>query len=406
MLKSTYLPALTILIILGGTINKLLPDRLPQLYNYTIYIIYGVTCLIYYLNNFSRIHKAYKYLSYTYIYILLYLAIGIIKQWDEPSGLFPFIRLNIAMALLSFGSIFIFIYEIHLVFRIFKLWWQFIPIIFIFTFWILEPSQYIQILSYCLFYIFLLPLFNKKRQCIIILAILFVSIHGIEQRIDYINIAFPLLLFLFIKITRQLSKKVYMIIINGLMLLPIIFVILFFYNGYNILKLDQFIGDDIQAAGQLNVDTRSFLYEEAWSSGLNNQNLIQGRTPFYGYDSSFAESREGSSLIVKGKQAQRISEVFIVNTLTWFGIIGIIIFFFFYYSITISTIRKTKNLYLIYFSLYIAFFWIESWISHSLFQPNASYILLFSVIAICFNKQIQKMSTTEIIIYLKRNLNR
>lgn len=400
-----YFPSFIILIPLSEIISKTLPGKLPQAYNYIVYIMFGVTCLLYYCNNFKRIHKENKYLSWIYIYIIAYIVVGFIKQYFVPSGLFPFFRLSISTALLSFGSIFIFRYENYLIKRTFHLWWKYIPLIFILTFWKLESSQYIIFLSFSLFFLMLFPLLKTKNKIIIITAIAFITIGGMEQRIDYINIAISFLLLIIIKYAKHFSQSIYAIAFRGLMLIPLFFVSLFWVNGFNILKLDQFIDNETQLAGQLNDDTRSLLYEEAWLSSINNKYLIQGRTPFYGYDSNFAENREGDAILKKGQKAQRISEVFIVNTLTWFGVIGIIIFFLFYYKIGIKVLNKTQNLYLNVFAIYIGFFWIISWISHILFAPNALYILLYILIAMCLNPKLQKMRTIEMKLYLQKLLN-
>lgn len=87
-------------------------------------------------------------------------------------------------------------------------------------------------------------------------------------------------------------------------------------------------------------DTRTFLYEEALSSAVNNQYLIWGRTPAYGMDSPFVQSFDdadyvGMALTIKGKMPQRICEAFIPNIITWCGILGFLIFF--YYSTNLAT---------------------------------------------------------------------
>lgn len=407
MLKTLikYFPLLIILITLSEVFNKLLPGKFPQVYNYIVYILFGFTCLLYYLRYFKRIHNENKIISWIYIYIIVYIILGGIKQFFIPSGIFPFFRLSISMALLSIGAIFIFRYENRIIAKTFHLWWKIIPFIFICTFWVLEPSQYIKILSFCLFYLFLLPFLRIKRKLIVIMGILFIIINGMEQRIDFINIILCFILLFIIKYIKNIPKVFFLLNFRILMFIPILFVITFYITGFNILKLDQFIDNEVQLAGQLNADTRSFLYEEAWLSGINNNNLVVGRTPFYGYDSNFAENREGDSLLVKGQKSQRISEVFIVNLLTWFGLIGIIFFFILYYKIGTNTLKKSQNPFLFVFSIYIAFFWIESWIGNILFTPNSSYILLCIVIAICIDPRFQKMNFKEIRIYINKILN-
>lgn len=398
-----FFPQLVILMALSPVVKAFAVGKIPQMYDYIVYISIALTAVWYYWANYKKIDRENKLLSFLYKILIIYVIVGNIKTFFIPSGLFTFFKLNICTAFLSFGSIFLFRYEPQMIRDVVKLWWKVIPIIFCLTYWKIEISQYIVILYFCLLFLVFLPFFSKARKILIIAFLLFVVFNGIQQRIDFLNIILPLLLYSFVKIGQKWSRNVYKYLYHVLMLLPIFFLLCFFTKGFNVLDMNSYIHENIESksAGNMTEDTRSFLYEEAYESALVNHYLWFGRTPCYGYDSYWVADREGESLTV-GKTAQRASEVFIVNMLTWTGLLGCISFFLLYYVIGLKTLSSARNNLLSILSLYIAMFWIISWISHNMFTPSLDFMILYIVIAICINRQCQKMNNEQMCVVLKR----
>lgn len=400
-----YFPWQIILMTLNPVVKAYALGKIPQAYDYIVYIMIAVTALWFYIANYKVINKEYHYLSFAYKVLIAYVLVGFIKNIFVPSGLYPFFKLNVCTAFLAFGSIFIFIYEQTIIRKVIQLWWKVVPIVFCLTFWKVEKSQYIIMMQFCLLFLIFLPFFSKIRKIAIIGLLVFVAYNGMQQRIDFLSYLLPILLYVVVKQCLKFDRKFFKASFHTLMLLPVFFLSLFLYSGFNVLNMDSYVHDDIESssAGRMTDDTRSFLFEEAYISAVSNNYLLLGRTPYYGYDSYWVTQREGEGLEVRGV-AQRASEVFIVNMLTWTGLFGCFMFFLLYYVIGIDTLSKTKNNLLSVLCLYIAIFWIISWISHNMFTPSLDYMILYIVIALCLNPIYREMSNRQMKNTLKRIL--
>lgn len=401
-----FFPQLIILMTLSPVVNAFSFGKIPQMYDYTVYIVIAVTAFWYYIAHYKTIWKDNKWLALFYDVLIAYVIIGYIKNHFVPSGLFPFFKLRICAAFLAFGCTFMFMYEPNLIKRVVHLWWKVVPIVFCLTFWQVEKSQYIIMMQFCLLFLIFLPFFSKIRKIVIIGLLVFVAYNGMQQRIDFLSYLLTILLYVVVKLCLRFDRKFFKASFHTLMLLPVFFLSLFLYSGFNVLDMDSYVHDDIESssAGRMTDDTRSFLFEEAYISAVSNNYLLLGRTPYYGYDSYWATQREGDGLEVQGV-AQRASEVFIVNMLTWTGLFGCFMFFLLYYAIGIDTLSKTKNNLLSVLCLYIAMFWIISWISHNMFTPSLDFMILYIVIALCLNPIYREMSNRQMETTLKKILN-
>lgn len=401
-----FFPQLIILMTLSPVVNAFSFGKIPQMYDYIVYIVIAVTAFWYYIAHYKTIWKDNKWLALFYDVLIAYVIIGYLKNHFVPSGLFPFFKMRICAAFLAFGCTFMFMYEPNLIKRVVHLWWKIVPLTFLLTFWKVEISQYIILMHFCLLFLIFLPYFSKKRKMIIISALLFIVYSGLQQRIDFLNIAFPVLLYIILRIGKKWSKSFYKAFFHVLMLVPIFFLLCFLKTGFNVLDMNSYIHDDIKSktAGNMTDDTRSLLYEEAYVSAVDNHYLWLGRTPYYGYDSPWVEQRDGDALIYKGV-AQRVSEVFIVNMLTWAGLFGCVLFFLMYYKIGIDTLARTRNNALSILCLYISVFWVICWISHYMFVPSLDYMILYMVIALCLNHNNRELDNQQMETTLKKILN-
>lgn len=401
-----FFPQLIILMTLSPVVNAFSFGKIPQMYDYTVYIVIAVTAFWYYIAHYKTIWKDNKWLALFYDVLIAYVIIGYIKNHFVPSGLFPFFKLRICAAFLAFGCTFMFMFEPNLIKRVVHLWWKVVPIVFCLTFWQVEKSQYIIMMQFCLLFLIFLPFFSKIRKIVIIGLLVFVAYNGMQQRIDFLSYLLTILLYVVVKLCLRFDRKFFKASFHTLMLLPVFFLSLFLYSGFNVLDMDSYVHDDIESssAGRMTDDTRSFLFEEAYISAESNNYLLLGRTPYYGYDSYWVTQREGEGLEVQGV-AQRASEVFIVNMLTWTGLFGCFMFFLLYYAIGIDTLSKTKNNLLSVLCLYIAMFWIISWISHNMFTPSLDFMILYIVIALCLNPIYREMSNRQMETTLKKILN-
>lgn len=401
---------LIIIIILKNILWAWLPSGLSKQIEYGADIALAVCSIVYFIRNKDILLKKYRIIAYLYIFLLIYVVAALIKIQFVQSGMFPFYIMRMLTNFCCFGLIFIFMNE-KVVRKTMNLWWKYVPILFIISFWKLAPSMYIGVLSFVLVFIIIINCLSKKQKVFTILAFIFIASKGIIQRIDYIIVLISILLFLMLHYKKFLRQRMAALIFHCQMWIPLIFLVLGLSGTFNVLNFDSYVESDYKSGigERFNEDTRTFLYEEAIASAINNNYVIWGRTPGYGYDSFFEQYHldlgEKTALDVKSQMAQRASEVFVVNMFTWCGLLGLVFFFVFYYSIGLSILRQTKNDYLRMFVLYIGFFWILCFISHQFFVPSSDYIMLYIIIAICMNPKLQNVSNKTIKLKLRSLLN-
>ena len=405
-----HTPYLVIIVILSGVFAAWLPAGLAKLIEYGADIVLAVCSVVYFIRNKNILLDKYRTIACLYIFLLIYVVAALIKIQFVQSGMFPFYIMRMLTNFCCFGLIFIFMNE-KVVRKTMKLWWKYVPILFIISFWKLAPSMYIGVLSFVLVFIIIINCLSKKQKLFTILAFIFIASKGIIQRIDYIIVLISILLFLMLHYKKFLGQRMAALIFHCQMWIPLIFLVLGLSGTFNVLNFDSYVESDYKSGigERFNEDTRTFLYEEAIASAIDNNYVIWGRTPGYGYDSFFEQYHldlgEKTALDVKSQMAQRASEVFVVNMFTWCGLLGLVFFFVFYYSIGLSILRQTKNDYLRMFVLYIGFFWILCFISHQFFVPSSDYIMLYIIIAICMNPKLQNVSNKTIELKLRSLLN-
>lgn len=316
--------------------------------------------------------------------------------------------MNVYCSFLSFGLIFIFKNEFVWI-RLFKLWWKCIPITFLLLWWKLEPSMYSFVLSFSLFFVLFLDEMTKPKKIMVCIFLVIIGIWGMQQRITYLTLILPILLLILDKIGLPKNKRFCNIILHSTMWIPIILLILGTTGIFNILAMDNYIKNDYvsDSAGKMTEDTRTFLYEEALSSAVNNQYLIWGRTPAYGMDSPFIQAFDdagyvGMALTIKGQMPQRVCEAFIPNILTWCGILGFIIFFVLFYKFSYRIINKSNCIKLRLLGLYMAFFWICSFITYSFTSISSDWIIIYLIIAISCSPKIMKLNDKEFAILIRK----
>lgn len=405
-----YFPWLIIAIILNNILRAWLPSSLAKMIEYGSDIVLAVCCVVYFYNNRLQLFRKYRIICLLYTLLLIYVVAALIKLQFVTSGMFPFFIMRMLTNFCCFGAIFIFMNE-RVVCKTMKLWWRFVPILFILSFWRLERSEYIQILAFIMFFIVFNRIFSIKKKFFIMAAFLFIVGWGVIQRIDYIIVVISILLFFMLRYSWMLSKKATQIFYHIQMWFPVVFLVLGLTGVFNILNFDSYVKEEYMSdtGERFNDDTRTFLYEEAIASAINHNYVLWGRTPGYGYDSFWVQNQldyklgeTNAALNISGQLAQRVSEVFVVNMFTWCGLIGVLFFFVFYYKIGLGMLKQVENTYLRVCILYIGFFWIICFISHQFFVPSPDYILFYIILSLCLNPKLQKASDREASTYLRR----
>lgn len=349
----------------------------------------------------------YRIPSLLYILMILYVILAIIKQMFVPSAIFPFMRMQVMCSFLCFGIVFIMLSDIFLRNYI-RMWWKYIPLIFILICPFVHKYHYLNILYFCLFYIIVIE-YITKRKCLFIYFAYFMMVWGIFQRMDIIKLTFPFIILLLMKFNLLSNKTVCKIIYHFVMLIPIILFYIGTKGNFNIFGMDKYISEEyITSSGEnLKQDTRTLLYTEAISSAIKNDYVLYGRTPAYGYDTPWflLNKKKHSWYKEAGVYPQRNAEVFVVNIFTWMGLIGLITWFLFFYTLGLKAISKSKNKYINAFALFIGMFWVGCWIEYPFDFPTIEFITLYLVSALCLRKELCLLDNNNMKIYLKKILN-
>lgn len=398
-----YVPILIIMLVFSPIIFTYGIGKMSQMYDYMVYIFLSVFVFCYYWKNKKYLSRQYKYITSLYVLMIVYVVASCIKLTFIPSSIYPFQRMNVMCSFLSVGTIFVLMDE-SIMIRTLKTWWKYVPIIVLPASIFMDKFWLVDMLQISLLFLMLANCITKNKRIWVVLMFLYMAIYGISQRFDYLRIILPLVVFVFIKFHILLGRISSKILYGCLMLLPIV---LFFFaqsGKFNVFDMDSYIeGTYTSSLGEnMKDDTRTFLYEEAINSALDNNYLWFGRTPGYGYDSKFVAAREGTFYAESGMFPQRNSEVFAVNMFTWTGVIGLTSWFLFFSLFGYKVLKKARNRYIRALVVYVGFFWICDWISNYFVAPSSGYMLLFMVIAICSQSKYQLMSDFEIETFFKR----
>ena len=114
-------------------------------------------------------------------------------------------------------------------------------------------------------------------------------------------------------------------------------------------------------------DTRSLIYLDVLDSAIKHHYVLQGRTPARGNDIEY------SGILFKwayddsyifNKDERHANEVVHLNTFTWTGLIGLILYSLIYFKATYLAVYKSRNVYISLLGCYVAFQWSYGWIEN------------------------------------------
>jgi hypothetical protein len=253
--------------------------------------------------------------------------------------------------------------------------------------------------------LFLKPL-PLKNKIIVLLFFSFIFILGsLGSRSNVIKYFVALLmglsLYTFVYRLKLIIRSLHLIIIFT----PFVLLYLGMIGSFNVFKIDEYLsGDfDIEVQGAYDVDkvenlssdTRTFIYEEAILSAINENYVIQGNSLARGYKSkSFAFTD------FYGRGERNASEVSIINVFTYFGILGVFTYFGIFLSATYKAIYKSNSTYMKVVGFYVTFRWFFAWIEDfSRFDLN--YLFLWIMIAMCFSPQFRSMNNSQFEIWVR-----
>lgn len=400
-----FLPALIILQIYYPIITSFGWGKANKVYSYIIYAFLAIFGLLYFWKHRNHLIAKYPVVCGLYGLMIFYVAISCVKLYYVPSSIFFYQRLVCFCSFLSIGTIFM-LQQDGIIKRTLRMWWRYAPWITFLSYPFIEKSSVVGMMFFTFLFLILADCLRMQLRGLTYLFVAFLALFCIYQRMDYIYILAPLSVLFMIRYKKGLSYKYSHLLYHIMMWIPVFFLVLAMSGTFNVLKFNSYIkGTYTSASGEnMTDDTRTFLYEEAISSSIKNNYVFFGRTPGYGYDSTFAKNRKGDFEEVEGAFAQRYSEVFVVNMYTWCGVIGLIAWFVFFYWFGKSTLDKAKNRYVRGLVIYVGMFWICDWIGNNFCSPTNYYMMLFVIISICIQPEFRNMTDAEIVQYFKRML--
>ncbi len=89
-----------------------------------------------------------------------------------------------------------------------------------------------------------------------------------------------------------------------------------------------------------------------------------------------------------------------LSIFTWIGLVGMLVYSFFYIQASFLGLYKTKNIYIKYLSLLIAFHWAYGWIEDAC-EFNMMNVAIWMMIGICLSPKFRSMSESEFELWFK-----
>ena len=276
-------------------------------------------------------------------------------------------------------------------------------IFLVFVSWNVGPNcLYLAPISLFACFFFDLP----KKWKIAIGIILFIWLSTIMDRANLLRSTMMIACALAFKYRRFVSDKLLKIGHHLFFFVPLILLLLGFWGNFNFFKYLQDDNDgrhteQIKKADgsvkEVDVfgDTRTFIYSEVLDSSIKYEYVLWGRTPARGNDDYFFESLINDD---KGNQLRKnerhVNEVGFLNVYTWIGLIGIILYSLLYLKASLLALHHSKNSYIKYLGIFIAFRWALGWIEDiNLFFIQS--IILWMLIAMCMSKKFRDMNDSE-----------
>ncbi|MCD8235997.1 MAG: hypothetical protein LUD00_04940 [Prevotellaceae bacterium] len=178
--------------------------------------------------------------------------------------------------------------------------------------------------------------------------------------------------------------------------IPFILIWLGVSGKLNIFESTEVLKSENLQEGTL-ADTRTLVYTEALTSAVDNDYIWFGRGIGRGYESYFQIRRdEISDNIVTAERfyGERNSEVSIVNSFTWGGIVYVLIFYIMMCSVIYYGLYRSSNRYVRAVALYFTFYSVYCWVENNQ-EFHISYLCSWFFIAICLSRHFRDLNDTN-----------
>jgi len=363
----------------------------------------GYTLLTLSFYAFFKNKQAFRWIYLTPVLYILWAFVGIFRgQFEITSGFVMNQYFHGILYVLVPMCIFLFAFPDTLIrslqiFNIFALIYSFSS-----YGWNMQlGAYYFALTPFAYFYFCFFPKIPKFWKIATIIAVVLIVADRTNGsgNIKLIMTVCVLLLFLLpSKITYFTASFMHWLIY----IIPLVFLYLGATGEYNIFK-DGFVGANTITTVGVNgierqeklghTDTRTFIYEEIIGSAVINDYYIAGRTPARGYYSPhFEKDEENIAGKIRGERFS--SEVALLNTFHWLGLIGLVLISLVYLQGSCLALYRSNNKYLKCLSIAVAFQWMWSWVENDN-RFHMLDLIIYIMLAICYSPYFRKMSDLE-----------
>lgn len=250
-----------------------------------------------------------------------------------------------------------------------------------------------------------LPFLTIKSKAIVVALTILVLTADLGARSNVIKFSVPIILVILYYFNNYLSLKLMRFSRIILLTAPILFLVLGLSGIFNIFNIDDYIAQDATKVSVVNgetieenlkADTRTFLYLEVLKTAEKYNSWIFGRTPAKGNETeAFADIAS-----ITGESVRLANEVSILNIFSWTGLVGVFLYGSIFIRASWLGINLSNNRFCQLVGLFVAFRWTYAWVEDfNTFSLN--YFLIWIMIGICFSKAMRQMSDAEIKVWMR-----
>ena len=340
-----------------------------------------------------QVSSIYKFLNLYLLWIIITIIHGVIKA-DNLIEYKQLVLGSIGLLLPIFTWV---AYKPNILATILSFWYKYAIWTFcIFFIWTVGYTQFYLsplLLLFCFF-----PLFTHKKAWIVLIAGILYCILAGETRSQLLK-AIPALFIGFLILAKgtRISLK---IIKLGHILAYLCTIIIFAFilkNIYFFFEGSKTTDDLMEELHEDSSDTRSLIYIDVVNSAIKHQYVLQGRTPARGNDIEFSGvlfKWAYDDSYIFNKDERHGNEVLHLNTFTWAGLIGLILYSLIYFRASYLAVYNSKNIYISLLGCYIAFQWSFGWIEN-VQQLDILNISLWIMIGMCYSNKFRQMSNIQ-----------
>lgn len=370
-------------------------------------VLYVIAFLSYFWINANRTFKysVYKPVFYWLIWVIISAIRGFFLV-DDYWG-YKFLTTNLINTLLP-CVIYLFCIpkNVYIYYNFWCKYWWIPTLLFLIPF--CPQGEWTTFFSPLLLFIPFLYVFNRiDKIWIICTFLLFMLNLGVRSSILRVSIFLFVGLLLLPNYCFKLRKYKFYALLS--ISLPFIFYILAIYSNFNIFELDKYLdfdytiqshyGDGEVMDESLLNDTRTFIYQEATLSAIQNDYWLIGRSLGRGYDSDFFGELIGE-MIGKASAERVACEVAMIDVFTHTGLIGVFLYTYMFGVGIFRAITRGKNKYIKVCAVCVSLMYFMSWIENAQ-AFNYLNIVIFTMLAICYSQAFQSMNNIEFEKFLK-----